>query len=474
MSKEQISTVKEQLALEYNVFSTHNEQHYRNKLLEILSGDLDFHNKSSIYASHNYHAFPAKFPPQIPFNFITGLTQPGEVVLDPMLGSGTTILEAYMSGRKGIGFDIDPLAIMISRVKTTPLSQEKLITIKTELIGNARKRIREESNLLDQMLSSRWDKKTKEFVDYWYAREVQKELLALILEIEKLKSESIRTFFKLAFSATIVTKSGGVSFALDLAHTRPHKAKVVLSRSGDILYGKEFKESKPSRLRYQTKSLRSPLEEFEKRCSQNIKAMDFGNTSFISPEIQFGNAQELPLDDSTVDLIVTSPPYASNAIDYMRAHKFALVWFGHKIDQLTLKRKEYIGGEGKTNFSFEKLPHFTMQIVEQIGHLDSGRGKVLHRYYSEMKRTLQEMFRVLKPGKSAIVVVGSSVMRGRDTETQNCLADIGKEIGFDIPKIGVRKIDRNKRMLPAGNVTDSNSQIQQRMHEEYVIGFFKP
>jgi hypothetical protein len=73
-----------------------------------------------------------------------------------------------------------------------------------------------------------------------------------------------------------------------------------------------------------------------------------------------------------------------------------------------------------------------------------------------------------------IVVVGSSMMRGRDTETHNCLADIGQSLGFRIPAIGVRNLDRDRRMLPSGLKINRNSQIQQRMHEEYVIGFYKP
>ena len=67
-----------------------------------------------------------------------------------------------------------------------------------------------------------------------------------------------------------------------------------------------------------------------------------------------------------------------------------------------------------------------------------------------------------------------SIMRGRDTETHECLADIGQALGFQVPHIGVRHLDRNRRMLPAGSKVDKTSQIQQRMHEEYVIGFYKP
>ena len=205
-----------------------------------------------------------------------------------------------------------------------------------------------------------------------------------------------------------------------------------------------------------------------------MKSLVNKSVKSTNPEIKFGDAQKLPLADKTIDLIVTSPPYAANAIDYMRAHKFSLVWFGYNIDDLSLKRKEYIGGEAMVNTHDEKLPAFTCAIVEDISKLDPKRGKILNRYYSEMTRVLKEMYRVLKPGKAAIVVVGNSVMRGKDTKTQHCLADMGQDIGFKVPKIGVRRLDRNKRMLPAGVKADINSQIQQRMHEEYVIGFYKP
>ena len=139
MSKELFLRVKEQLSIEYGVYQPKKEGDYVNNLIDILSNDLDFHRKSSSYASHNFHSFPAKFPPQLPLEFIKDLTEPTEVVLDPMMGSGTTVLEAYLAGRKAIGFDIDPLAIIISKVKTTSLKQEELIRHFREILKNAKK-----------------------------------------------------------------------------------------------------------------------------------------------------------------------------------------------------------------------------------------------------------------------------------------------------------------------------------------------
>jgi len=149
------------------------------------------------------------------------------------------------------------------------------------------------------------------------------------------------------------------------------------------------------------------------------------------------------------------------------------VWLGHSISTLGETRKRYIGGESTTDVEYVKLPEYSANIVKEMGRLDARKGRVLHRYYSEMTGSLREMFRVLRPGRAAIVVVGSSEMRGTDTQTGKCLAEIGRSIGFEVPKIGVRQLDRNRRMMPASTNRNPKSQIQKRMHEEFVIGFLK-
>jgi hypothetical protein len=147
---------------------------------------------------------------------------------------------------------------------------------------------------------------------------------------------------------------------------------------------------------------------------------------------------------------------------------------GYTVDQLTNTRSYCIGGENTASFSFEELPPFTSSIVAAVRQIDEKKASVLHRYYSEMSRVMRSMYHVLKPDKVAILVVATSTMRNVDTQTHNCLADIGREIGFEVPAIGIRHLDRNRRMMPAGMSIDLTSQIQQRMHEEFVLGFYKP
>lgn len=461
-------------SVQTHILKTRAENNYLNYLVESLGQDLDFHDQHSGYASHNLHSFPAKFPPQLPRIFIDSLTQPGDLVLDPMCGSGTTMVEAFLAGRQAIGFDIDPLAVLLSHVKTMPLDIEEIITKGNLILEQAAYNARQKNTEIAEYLT-RFDAKTQEFINYWFATETQIELAALISAIDKTALDSgFQAFFKLLFSSIIITKSGGVSLAFDLAHTRPHRAKIVLTESGKPIIGQENLNNTSRRVKLLTKTLRSPLEEFRKKlqsCTDNL--IEYSQ-DMIAPAIQFGNAQHIPLASSTIDLIVTSPPYASNAIDYMRAHKFSLVWMGYPINILGGKRKKYIGGESTADIRYEGLPSQTTEIIRRITQQHQKKGQVVHRYYSEMTRVLHEMYRVLKPGKAAIVVIGISIIQDIDIEPVTCLSEIGQAIGFEIPRIGKRRLDRNRRMLPASARRNRESQIQQRMHEEYVMGFYKP
>jgi len=447
---------------------------YYETLKELLSGDLDFHGKNTNHASHNFHAFAAKFPPQLPAKFIRELTNPGEKVLDPMMGSGTTIVEAYLSGRMGIGFDIDPLSLKIAKVKVTSIDTEEAAYTGQLLIQRAMAAVENKREELDGELRTRWDLKTKEFVDYWFEYETQIELISLVNEIKTIENHDLRNFFEIILSGIVVTKSGGVSLALDLAHTRPHRAKVVFHKVDRVreedspVYDVSLQHSAHS-----IKYIRSALWEFKKKLRQNLDSLPGRYFDTIPARIDVGDAKKLPLNDSSVDLIVTSPPYPSNAIDYMRAHKFSLVWLGYAIDDLSQKRQRYIGSDATRGDLLSLLPTHSENVVRTVTKEDVAKGRSLRRYYTEMSEVLTEMYRVLKPGKAAIVVVGSSKIKGVDSDTGNCLKEIGEIVGFEIPKVGIRRLDRDRRMMPVQYNVDLTSQIQQRMHEEFVLGCYK-
>ena len=374
---------------------------YRARFRSLLSGDLNFQGQDSAYASHNYHAFPAKFPPQLPRTFIDALTRPGDVVLDPMVGSGTTIVEAFLAGRHAIGIDIDPLALRLCKTKTSPLPLAQVNLAGRRILERAQKEVEENEDALRRDLEARFGEAEHKFIDYWFLPQTQLELVSLLRQIEQVNEPEVRAFLELVFSSIIITKSGGVSLARDLAHTRPHRVN--------------------------DKAPRPAINEFRKRLTKNLNSLATLTSKSSEVKLFRGNAQKIPLKDRTVDLIVTSPPYASNAIDYMRAHKFSLIWLGHSVSELSELRGEYIGHDAVAGFTPIKLPEYAEQVVETVAKVDQKKSRALHRYYSEMTLGLAEMARVLKPGKAAIIVVGSSTMRGIDTQTDVCLGEIGKQ-----------------------------------------------
>ncbi len=71
------------------------------------------------YITHGYHRYPAKFIPQIVSRLISDLTSEGDLVLDPFGGCGTTLVEAKTLGRRSVGFDINPVAKLITETKIT-------------------------------------------------------------------------------------------------------------------------------------------------------------------------------------------------------------------------------------------------------------------------------------------------------------------------------------------------------------------
>lgn len=417
----------------------------RGILKEILAGNLDFHGDNSTYASHALHAFAAKFPPQLPRVFIKSLTEPGDLVLDPMMGSGTAILEAVLLGRRAVGVDIDPLAMSLCRAKITPIETNQVLNAAGLVLDRARALLNARLALRGE-IEKRYDPATVDFLNYWFLPETQEELMALLLGIEEQKEKNVHELLRVIFSSVIITKSGGVSLARDLAHTRPHRVS--------------------------TKRPRSAIEQFNVQVRKATDAL--GKFALDRPQVELycRDARDLPLADCSVDLVVTSPPYA-NAIDYMRAHKFSLVWFGQSVKKLSELRAVYVGSENCKEIVECPLPFGAKTDIAALCAKDRHKARVLQKYLGDMKMVLTEIHRVLRPGCVAGIVVGPSTMRGVKIQTHKHLAEIATQLGFDVVGIGERKLDRNRRMMPAHHGKCSMNGIELRVHEEFVIGLVK-
>lgn len=99
---------------------------------ELLNHEVfrELHSSAPVSGfTHNFYRYPARMSPSLAGAIISKYSAVGDVVLDPFVGGGTTAVEALANGRISIGLDINPLAVFVTRAKTTPISKNDLQVI---------------------------------------------------------------------------------------------------------------------------------------------------------------------------------------------------------------------------------------------------------------------------------------------------------------------------------------------------------
>jgi hypothetical protein len=158
--------------------------------------ELDFDGQNTLYATHGLHAFAAKCPPQLARYAIRYYSRPGDTVLDPMAGSGTTLVEARLLGRTAVGVEIDPVARLIAKVKSTPVADSSITEAQQaieEWIEQAISGRRSAARLAMPVFHNR---------DYWFRTDVSQALALLTQAIAATPMPAdIRDFFWVALSS---------------------------------------------------------------------------------------------------------------------------------------------------------------------------------------------------------------------------------------------------------------------------------
>jgi len=419
-----------------------------------LSPDTDIPNGGTIliiskdqsYLTHGIHKFPAKFFPELPRYLIHKYSKKGDTVLDPMCGSGTTILEALLNQRRGIGIDIDPMARLISKVKTTPILFESLKSAQTILNQQIKK--------LD--ITSDYNPPIPEFHyrDSWFRSYVLRELGIIKDSIDNIAEQTqlsqlddIKDFFHVVMSSII----------RDVSNADPHCTRTVLRK-------KVKKKILPG----------DTLEKFSLRLAQQIDEMKqlskiLNESDHFPVNLPIGTALVTELSDDSIDLAVTSPPYI-NAVDYPRTHQLEMYWLGFLGDgPLSEVKRKYIGTETVYKREYHKLNTTGLgtldPILKRIYKLDPRRSFITYKFFEDMENQLQEMLRVLKPGSRYCVAIGNNLIRGVRVKSHEILAEIAtSRVGFDLETQFFSKLIRHFIRIPR----------RERMHGEWVLVLRKP
>ena len=392
------------------------------------------------------HPFPARMAPSIVWDSLPDADKP-LTILDPMAGSGTTLVYARAKGHYAMGCDRDPLALTIARAWCSDVSCEKL-RHRAALVLERARRLAEQLHSKEAYPKSA-DEETRRFVDFWFDDENRRQLTALSICIARVRCDTEKTLLWCAFSRMIITKSIGVSLAMDVSHSRPHKAYQV----APVLSFDTFLRAVEQVAR------NSPFE-----------ALSESNLHYPAADVRLGDARCLPIEGNSIDMIITSPPYL-NAIDYLRGHKLALVWMGYRIRDLRQLRSENIGSEISCHSRLDCAIIDAIDAMAECDNLDERRKGMIRRYASDMNCVLRECARVLKRSGHAIFVVGDCSIRGVFVRNSDGLTKLAANHGFSLISRTVRPIAENRRYLPPPNSQQAGKRFQSRMREEVILKF---
>lgn len=449
----------------------------------------DFKDSDVKEFTHGLHSYPAMMVSPISRNIIKLVKsiRPIETLADPFMGSGTVLVEGMLAGIKKIyGNDINPFALFLSKVKTTPIDisqlQSEVKQLYTRISDKYTSMDLQIENVddimrhgygLDLTGKSGWGSDAHEFlrkyvkdnnlsleipcfknIGYWFKPRVIL-LLALIKgEINLIHNKDIKAFIFTAFSETIRFVSNRRNGEFKLFRMPSNK---VDSFAPDVI--KEFKII----LDRNIEKINSFNESLS--CAENHSIVTITNNNTTS-------LQDVP--DNSIDLLITSPPYGDSrtTVAYGEYSRLSLQW----IDLFNLSEKEIMqidkslmGGEKFRNgFEYNISSAELRRALDKIKDKDIERAGDVYSFYRDLSQAIRTISTKMKKNGYLFWVVGNRTVKGVLLQTDAIITEIGETCGLK----KLYTIDRNiiNKVMPSLNSPSNEAGVKaSTMTNEHIV-----
>ena len=334
----------------------------------------DGSNRDLSYATHGVFRYFGKFPPPIATHLIGTTTAVGDLVIDPMCGSGTTGVECLLHNRRAALFDVNPLSLLLARAKTRFLP--------SALTEDAVQRVLKNYNRPDLSEDYRFPMGLRN-ADHWFLPETTQSLRRLRAAIDREKDELLHDFLLLIFASTVrrvsrATTQQGRLF-LDAATAEPDALPTFTQRS-----------------RVAIKAVASLPK--EPKGQVTVASHDLR----LPPPRQFAGKAAL---------VILHPPYF-NGYRYTTINALELAWLGEPVAEV--------------------------RPAEVREFFKVGKKKNVSGYVADMKTALLSAFSMVAPGGYLALMIGDTMIHGEYIPVVRMLLDELPDMRVTLETVAIR------------------------------------
>jgi hypothetical protein len=357
--------------------------------------NFDFKGSDTQYSTHAIHTYVAAMVPPLAEALVTLYVPRDEVVLDPFCGGGAVLVECSRYHRRAFGSDINPLAVLISKVKSTYIDLVELLEATRVVIATSIRNLNGSISFPEEYN-----------MEYWFLPETIAELSSIIrvikkYEVENKFSSDVLDALKVAFSSTV----------RDVMLTYRNEVRLRRLEPQDL---EKFHPNTIERFKHRSRLIVDRISSLPKSAHSRVE---------IAP------VQHLPYEDKKFHSIICSPPYGDerNGVSYLQFSKFMLYWLGFTRKAVIESRNRTLG----SSYVNIELPSKTLEKVCRIIQKSNGDNRWMN-FYREYFLGLGEMVRVTR--EKIIIVIGNRILKQTVIENGKVTVELMEHYGFTLEK----------------------------------------